>query len=521
MESWSIKSRISVATFFVVALSIFLLVFMSSQQSRSEIHRLAQKNYLLISELLATQSGGAMRWKKAELVDEVYRHIAESEGSTLTNLIAYDQDGGIISEYRSESLKQYNLSQHLPSQTKIEEVKRIDTNEHNVFYIPVYSGKKRLFVGVLALAWSLQSANEDVRNSQIKNGIAGAAIVIGLVLLLMYLINTIVINPLNQTIALTQDLAEGDGDLSKRLHLNRKDEFALLTKWVNLFVEKVHLLVGQVQDTSTELKRESTNLASTVEKGNSALEEQKRDIEQVATAIKEMTQTVVEVSTNASEAAQAAHEASEASSMARDVVDDNITSIADLEKEVDATALIIESLEKDTENIGGVLDVIKSIAEQTNLLALNAAIEAARAGDQGRGFAVVADEVRTLASRTQESTQEIEQMIERLQSGSGNAVRAMCKGKEKALVSVEHSAGVQKALLNIVEHIDKISGMNTQIATAADEQSKVTEEINRNIHNVNSLFVHSVENSQQSSKTGGNVANLANKLQQMISQFKV
>jgi len=520
-RNWSINRKISIATALAVALSVLLLVFMNFQQSKSEIHRLAKQNYTLISELLATQASGAMRWKKTDLVEEAYSHIAGTDGSTLASLIAIDPEGGVISLYNSKSLLQYDLSTLLAGQQSKKEMKVVESKGHLVFVIPVYSGKKSSFVGTLALAWSLQTSNEDIKNSQIKNGMVGIVIIVGLILLLIYLTNTIVIKPLNQMISLTQDLAEGEGDLSKRIQLDREDEFALLTKWINLFVEKVHQLVGQVKEASTNLNDESATLASTVEKGNIALEEQKRDVEQVVTAINQMTATVVDVSQNASEAAQAAREASTASNKAQEVVNDNISSITSLEKEVDTSAVIIESLEKDAENIGSVLDVIKSIAEQTNLLALNAAIEAARAGDQGRGFAVVADEVRTLASRTQESTQEIEQMIERLQNGASNAVSAMHQGKEKASVSVSHSNRVKQALLTIIEHINKINDMNTQIATAAEEQSSVTEEINRNVHNVNSLFVHSVENSQQSANTSASVANLASELQNMIAQFKV
>jgi len=516
---WNINRKISISTVVAVAVSIALLVIISSQQSKTKISNLAKQNYTLISELLTKQAGGAMRWKKVKLIKAAYQHIAEQEDSTLSNLIAYDTEGNIIHEYKSKTIPTFDIT--TLSLNKTSELSITETNSHLIMAIPAFSGKKRRPVGSLVMAWSQHKINQEIANSQLKNTVLGLVIIIVLSVLLSFLVKMIIIKPLNEVIVLTKDLAEGEGDLSKRITLNRNDELAELAKWINIFIKKVQHLVSQIQGSSTQLSNESASLAVNVDSGNSALEEQKRDIDQVATAMNEMTATVSEVANNASAASDSAKEASDASNTGQSVVRANIESIRSLASEVDSAGSIIESLAEDTQSIGSVLDVIRGIAEQTNLLALNAAIEAARAGEQGRGFAVVADEVRTLASRTQESTQEIQQMIERLQSGAKNAVEAMHKGKDKASHSVEHSTNVQEALSSITSLISQITDMNTQIATAAREQNDVAEDINRNIVNVHTLFESNVEISQKSAVSGNIVSNLAQELQSMISQFKV
>ncbi len=215
--------------------------------------------------------------------------------------------------------------------------------------------------------------------------------------------------------------------------------------------------------------------------GKGTVLEQKDEVDKVATAMTEMSATVHEVARNATEAAEAAQRADEETSKGKSVVSQAIEAIDLLANEVNDAAQVIHRLEQDSDEIGAVLDVIRGIAEQTNLLALNAAIEAARAGEQGRGFAVVADEVRTLAQRTQQSTQEIQNMIERLQSGAQDAVKAMEQGRSRAQVGVEQAAEAGTSLETIAQAVGTISDMNTQIATAAEEQSVVAEEINLNI----------------------------------------
>jgi methyl-accepting chemotaxis protein len=251
------------------------------------------------------------------------------------------------------------------------------------------------------------------------------------------------------------------------------------------------------------------------------MQQQHSATDQVATAITEMSATVQEVARNASDAADAATEADRNVLQGQEVVQKTIGAITDLAQDVDNAAHVIRDLSTNSDNIGKVLDVIKGIAEQTNLLALNAAIEAARAGEQGRGFAVVADEVRTLASRTQESTQEIQEMIEKLQDGAGNAVKVMETGCDKAQTTVTLAEDAGAALKAITTSVNDISQMNVQIATAAEEQNAVTEDINRNVVDISSVSDSTAEASNQIETATSSLAVLAAELQQQVDQFRI
>ena len=337
---WDINRKISIATVVAVAVSIALLVMISSQQSKTKISNLAKQNYTLISELLTKQAGGAMRWKKIKLIKVAYQHIAEQEDSILSNLIAYDTEGKIIHEYKSKTIPTFDVT--TLSLNKTSALSITETKTHLIMAIPAFSGKKRRPVGSLVMAWSQHKINQEIANSQLKNTVLGLVIIIVLSVLLSFLIKMIIIKPLNEVIVLTKDLAEGEGDLSKRITLNRNDELAELAKWINTFIKKVQHLVSQIQDSSTQLSNESASLAVNVDSGNSALEEQKRDIDQVATAMNEMTATVSEVANNASAASDSAKEASNASNTGQSVVKANIESISSLANEVDSAGTIIE-----------------------------------------------------------------------------------------------------------------------------------------------------------------------------------
>ena len=234
-----------------------------------------------------------------------------------------------------------------------------------------------------------------------------------------------------------------------------------------------------------------------------------------------MNATVHDVAHNAVHAAEATREADQSSTQGKAVVDKTVDAIGEIAAEVEQAAQVIHELERESENIGSVLDVIKSIAEQTNLLALNAAIEAARAGEQGRGFAVVADEVRTLAGRTQASTAEIEEMITRLQSGANNAVNVMESSKTKTNIGVEQAAAAGSALEDITTAVDRIAEMNTQIASAAEEQSAVTEEINRNVANISEIAEHTSTGAEQTAQASEGLSRLASQLNAVVVQFRV
>ncbi|MCP3670900.1 MAG: HAMP domain-containing protein [Gammaproteobacteria bacterium] len=311
------------------------------------------------------------------------------------------------------------------------------------------------------------------------------------------------------------------GDLTARTSYSGHDELGRIATDFNNVSENFHGVISELADATGQMASVAEQTASVTEQTSSGLQRQKEETEQVATAMNEMNATAQEVARNAQHAAQATQDADEASLHGRQVVDKAVSVINDVATDVESAASVIQNLEAESLEIGKVLDVIRGIAEQTNLLALNAAIEAARAGEQGRGFAVVADEVRTLASRTQESTQEIDEMITRLQGGANDAVKAMQKGTKQAESGVEQAAEAGNSLAAITEAVAQISNMNIQIASAAEEQTAVAEEINRNIMNISDVANHTAEGAEQTAQASGQVATLSEGLLGLVAKFKI
>jgi len=318
-----------------------------------------------------------------------------------------------------------------------------------------------------------------------------------------------------------RDVSTGDGDLQRRIDVKGSDGIDILGRIFNGFIEKLQSIMAQVVTDSSNLVGVASHLnAISASSNNSALQQQAQ-IEQVSTAMNEMSATAAEVANNARAAADAAETADTDVSSGMVVVEQTVTSIKALASEVERANDVIRTLQSDSEEIGSVLDVIRGIAEQTNLLALNAAIEAARAGEQGRGFAVVADEVRTLASRTQESTEEIQKMIERLQTGANDAVEVMEESHIQAKNSVEQAGKTGDALHKITTAVNTINQMNLQISNAAEQQTSVSHEIDVSLNQINQASHESVSNAGEASQESENLNQLASHLQELMKQFKV
>lgn len=311
------------------------------------------------------------------------------------------------------------------------------------------------------------------------------------------------------------------GELSHDVKVTSNDEIGKLQSAMKATVTQLRDMMTEINIVTEQLNSSANRMSSIADTTNSGVLRQQSETDQVATAINEMTATVQEVARNATEAASAATTADSDSIAGKQVVDETIQSIDNLASGIDRAATVINKLEEESNNIGTVLDVIKNIAEQTNLLALNAAIEAARAGEQGRGFAVVADEVRTLASRTQSSTQEIEKMIEQLQVQASDAVAVMNESQTRASESVEQARNAGTSLDAISSAVSTINDMNMQIATATEEQSAVTEEINNNIVNISQIAESSTEGAKQITDATNELNQLAFNLQALVSRFKL
>ncbi|WP_413471920.1 methyl-accepting chemotaxis protein [Shewanella baltica] len=318
------------------------------------------------------------------------------------------------------------------------------------------------------------------------------------------------------------DIAEGDGDLTVRIHTaNSHDEIGMLASGFNRFVERLHGMISRMHKIAGQLEHQAQGSSASATDNSQRIEVQQDEVTMVATAVTEMASATEEIASNAEHTAQTAQNAVGLSNHGHKQVAQSQQSIRNLASEVETAGRIIGELNEHSQKINSILLTISGIAEQTNLLALNAAIEAARAGEQGRGFAVVADEVRVLSQRTHSSTQEIQAMIETLQQTAGKAVKSMTQSHEMAETSVADANSASESLLLISKAINDISDMASQIATAAEEQTSVTSEINRNTESIREVSENLSIEAQTSMVQAQELAHLAASLQQEVNRFKL
>ena len=371
-----------------------------------------------------------------------------------------------------------------------------------------------------ALDTATEGLNEEEASTRFM--IVGISILLLIIIAATFLVLfSKVIPPLNELLLSLKDMNTGSGDLTRRLPHQGNDEVGKIVGEFNRFVGQLQAIIVDVVRSSTQLNKTAEGLLDVVSDAEKGMIKQQDETVHVATAMNEMSNTVQEIARNASQAAEAAEQADKEALQSKQVVSQTKQAISALADEVEKATQVIHQLETESDNIGTILDVIRDVADQTNLLALNAAIEAARAGEQGRGFAVVADEVRSLASRTQDSTQQIKEMIERLQSGANNAVQVMESGRTQAQENVQQAMQAEESLEVITKAVGTINDMNMQIASAAEEQSSVSEEINRNIHNISQVTEQTSRGVQQSTELCGEVSEESNQLQTLMKKFRV
>nr|WP_236184990.1 methyl-accepting chemotaxis protein [Pseudomonas protegens] len=362
----------------------------------------------------------------------------------------------------------------------------------------------------------------DARNNSgtlIELGLGLLAAVVGL--LLVWLMARSVTRPILGVAHMLEDIASGEGDLTRRLAYDKQDELGQLAGWFNRFLDKLQPIIAEVKRSVQDARGTADQSSAIATQTSAGMEQQYRQVDQVATASHEMSATAQDVARSAAQAAQAARDADQATRQGLNVIDHTTRSIDLLAADMSTAMTQVEGLAANSEQIGSVLEVIRAIAEQTNLLALNAAIEAARAGEAGRGFAVVADEVRNLAQRTQESVEETRQVIEQLQNGTREVVGSMNNSHRQAQGSVEQVGQAVTALRQIGDAVTVISDMNLQIASAAEQQSAVAEEINSNVATIRDVTESLSGQANESARVSQSLNSLANQQQSLMDQFRV
>ena len=374
-----------------------------------------------------------------------------------------------------------------------------------------------LMASVAAMQQVMEQSNRRSVMVQVATGIG--VTVAGT--LLMGLLAVSVTRPIRRVSAMLEDIANGEGDLTRRLSAERRDEMGALVGWFNRFLDKLQPIIAEVSQSVLETRSTADQASSIATQTSSGMQQQLREVEQVATAAHEMSATSQDVARNASMAATAARNGDVAARSCKGTIETAAHSIQLLADHMSGAMTGVRQLADSSEKIGSVLDVIRTIAQQTNLLALNAAIEAARAGETGRGFAVVADEVRHLAQRTQDSVSEIQGVIESLQSGTREVVNAMQSQHRQADASAAQALEAVGALAHVSQNIEIMTDMNLQIASAAEEQSAVTEEVNRNVSAIRDVTGALVEQADQSARISQSLNDLANQQQLLMNNFRV
>lgn len=453
-----------------------------------------------------------------------------SLSSTLQTIIDSGEEDGTLLMLELEDIGELVQREWIPQVRSISDEITQTSEEGTAMALTVDKLGTNL-AGFVGLAENGAKLSERIMENATKNASsAGKTIIIMIAILLLSICGVFImgvitkrgiLNPIKKVTEMIRDIAEGEGDLTKRLEITVDDELGELSKWFNSFVEKLEQIISGLGEDARSLAVSSTQLSeasATIAEGT-----RKQDLRasQVATATQELSATVIEVARNASGAAEAANMANEKAAGGGDIVKRTISSIKEISVTAKESNEVISSLGERSQEIGNIIKVIDEIADQTNLLALNAAIEAARAGEQGRGFAVVADEVRKLAERTSSATKEIGHMITTIQSETGKAIESTNKEIKAVDEGVALAEEAGNSLSDIMTQVDMVNSVVTQIATASEEQSVAADQISGDIETVSKITSETSQSAKQIASLGSEIDRLSNSLRATVEKFKV
>jgi methyl-accepting chemotaxis protein len=521
-QNMDLKWKVVLGVTLTSTISVVLAISIFATIETNRLERTIITESETISRIIGTNSVGALAFGDTESGLESL--MALKANAHIHDVVIYDEAGDPFVWYNWSGLAKdkptMGTIDDMPSRLGRVPPKVKVTMLDNKFSVVQQIKSEGSTIGTIYVLTDLGLLNNTISNYVfvtflICSGVAFFS------LALSWLIQRNIVAPINKVVFALRDMAEGEGDLTRRLRVNSNDELGQLVTWFNTFVEKIHGVVVQFRETADNLSTAATDLNRQSTTTNQSIISQQQEIEQLLKAMEEMSTTVQDVADSVVNSTKDAEQADTESKLGRDVVGETMHAIEALATDIEAASQVITKLQQDSDSIGTVLDVIRGIAEQTNLLALNAAIEAARAGEQGRGFAVVADEVRTLASRTQESTQEIHGMIERLQAGSQEAVLVMDKGRSQAHASVETADKARASLEAITNSVSTIKDVSLQIAAASTEQRSMTKDINGNIVNISTAVRKTSEGSREMTTRAEELDQLSNDMLKLVAQFKV
>lgn len=512
MNNLSLKWKILLSVTLTCVLAVIVTTIFTVRSGLATTEETILEDTRTLAKVLGESNIGAISFNDRGTVRASLGALAESE--RVVDAVIYT--GGEPFVWYTRGGKAEKLPSHIPRQPRAVGMTEVDGDL--VITETIEDGSDR--IGHIAMRLDL-SELDDVVAGAIFDAFILIIIVSIVAASIAFLVQSSIVKPVNSVVKALRDISEGEGDLTRRLPVNGTDEIAVLATCFNTFVGRLHGIISSVADTAQEVSENAHMVSQLSNENESAIRNQQAEIEQVVVAVRQMANVVQDVTESVSETAEKALQADEAAASGKQVVNATTRQIESLSKELKTASEVIDRLRNETVSIGSVLDVIRGVAEQTNLLALNAAIEAARAGEQGRGFAVVADEVRTLASRTQSSTTEIQQMIERLQVGAKEAVAMMEGGTTQAEASVEKAGQATNSLEDITALVSVIRDRTNQVAVASEEQSSATKQIEGNINSISQVATSTAESSSRINSNTSSLAEMAEKLTSLVGRFKL